>query len=238
MPPDTNDTDLRSLLDPAGAGGEEAVQRVATLAEQVYSILSRGLLMGAWGPDVRLSVRDLAQELSVSVTPVREAMNRLVNEGALSNADGRGFWTVKLDRPAYQEIMRIRIALEPVAASLAATRITETELDGLEQQNESLNEAIAQDNFAAALQIDTAFHLAIYEKAGQPLLNSMISSLLLRAGPTRTRLSGSYRKTLVGFAHHTRILDALRARDEVAVSTEIAADLRDGSNAILTELQP
>lgn len=216
--------------------GDESVRRSATLADQVYAIIARGLLMGAWGPDERISVPGLAQDLSVSVTPVREAMTRLVNEGALLIGDGRGFRTVRLFREQYREIVRIRIALEPVAAGLAAARITETEIAALHNRNESLSNAIDRGDFKAALEIDTGFHLALYEIADQPLLASMITSLLLRAGPTRTRLSGKYRKSRIGIAHHRSLLDALSARDADAASAAIAADLRDGSNAILSEL--
>jgi DNA-binding GntR family transcriptional regulator len=218
--------------------GDEVVQRSATLADQVYAIIARGLLMGAWGPDERLSVPGLAQDLSVSITPVREAMTRLVNEGALRNVDGRGFRTVRLDREQYREIVRIRIALEPMTAGLAVARIGDAQIAALHNRNESLSNAIAREDFKAALEIDTDFHLALYEIAGQPLLTSMITSLLLRAGPTRTRLSGKYRKSRIGIAHHRDLLEALRARDADAASLAVAADLRDGSNAILSELAP
>lgn len=236
MPVSRNHKDQPAVFDQEELLTEETVQRGTTLGDQVYAIVSRGLLMGAWEPDVRLSPRNLARELAVSVTPAREALTRLANEGALTTTGGRGFRTVRLNRERYQEIVHIRMALEPKAAGLAAERITDEAVAGLRQQNDSLGHAIAQDKFAAALQIDTAFHLAIYELSAQPLLVSMINSLLLRAGPTRTRLSGSYRKSLVGFDHHRRILDALAARDAAAVAEEVASDLRDGSRAILAEL--
>lgn len=224
-----------------GEGGsppEDEVQRGTTLADQVYEILSGRLLMGAWAPDTRLSVRMLADDLSVSITPVRDAMNRLANEGALVNVDGRGFRTVRLDREHYEEIVRLRLALEPMAAELATQRMEDAAIDTLAEQNEGLRSAIEQGNLAAALQIDTTFHMAIYEQARQPLLLSMINSLLLRAGPTRTRLSGDYRRSFRGVLHHRSIIEALRARDGTAVSAEIAADLRDGSTVILSELAP
>lgn len=221
---------------PATAFAQESVRRIGTLADQIYAILSRGLLMGAWEPDARLSVREIARELSVSVTPVREAMARLANEGALANEDGRGFRAIKLDHDSFKEIVRIRLALEPVAAGLAAAHATERVVADLELQNESLAQAITQDKFAAAIQIDIAFHMAIYELSNQPLLVSMIRSLLLRAGPTRRRLSGSYRKSLAGVGHHRRILAALRSNDAEVASAEIDADLRYGSSNILSEL--
>lgn len=215
---------------------DDGIHRGTTLAEQVYEILSGRLLMGAWAPDTRLSVRGLAEDLSVSITPVRDAMNRLANEGALDNIDGRGFRTVRLDRDQYEEIVRLRLAIEPMAAALATERMTGAAVDALEQQNERLGSAIEEGDLARALQIDTSFHMMLYEQAGQPLVLSMIGSLLLRAGPTRTRLSGDYRRSFRGVLHHRSIVEALRKRDGPAASAELAADLRDGSNVILAEL--
>ena len=237
MPPTQTDRDLYPVpQDQEELLSEEAIQRGTTLADQVYAIVSRGLLMGAWQPDVRLSVRGLAQDLAVSITPVREALTRLANEGALTIAEARGFHTVRLNRDRYQEIIHIRMALEPTATRLAATRMSDDAIAALRHQNESLIQAIARDNFAAALQIDTALHLAIYEGSEQPLLVSMINSLLLRAGPTRTRLSNAYRKSMLGVEHHNRILAALEARDPDAAAAEVASDLWDGSQAILAGL--
>lgn len=217
--------------------GEMAIERAATLADQVYENIARALLYGVWGPGERLPVRQFAQEMLISTTPVRDAMMRLANEGALTNPDGRGFWTVRLNKTDFKEMLNIRIALEGMAGEAATALMSRADIDRLEDLNESLRSAIAQDRFAAAQQVDTQFHLAFYEHAGMPLLNSMVMSMLRRGGPTRSRLQASYRKSLVGHTHHGRIIAALRARDAATVMAELRADLTDGANSIMTQLE-
>ncbi|GGE50269.1 GntR family transcriptional regulator [Primorskyibacter flagellatus] len=212
------------------------VFRNTTLTEQVYANLRRGMLMGVWKPDQRMSARQLSRTMNVSPTPVREAMMRLVNEGALEMTATREFRTPKLSRDAYAEITRMRMALEPMAAELAAPIISEAEIATLIRANESLEQAVSAEKFDVALEFDTEFHLGLYAAARQPLLLSTINALLLRAGPTRTRLSGEYRKSRTGLGHHKNIITALRSRDGQAARDEIAADLQDGSRVILAVL--
>ena len=213
-----------------------AVERGKTLTEQIYEKLQRGLLMGAFQPDLRLSTRKLSREMSVGLTPVREAMMRLVNEGALEMTDKRGFRTPLLNRAAYREIVGMRQALEPMAAGAAAKLITVKQINVIEKINENLRDAVNNDAFVKARELDTEFHLAIYQHAGQPLLAATIQSLLLRAGPTRTCLANDYRKTLTGYEHHRRIICALRDADASAAYEEVAQDIREGSAVILALL--
>lgn len=216
----------------------DGVERRETLADQVYDHVRRGLLLGAWCPGMRLSMRKVAGELEISVTPVREALLRLVNEGALETVANGSIQTPVLRRADYEEIVRIRSALEPMAGEIAAQMITPAEIDDLHARNEWLKTALAENRLDEALPIDTGFHLAIYRAARQPLLLSMIESLLTRAGPTRTRLPGIYRQSLVGYRHHRRIIDALEARDGAEVRAELAGDLSDGSAELLRNLYP
>lgn len=216
----------------------DGVERGHTLADQVYRHVRRGLLLGGWVPGARLSMRQIAIELGISVTPVREALLRLISEGALEAVANGSIHAPVLRQGDYEEIVRIRSALEPMAGEIAAQMITPVEIDDLYTRNEWLKTILLEDKLKEALPVDTGFHLAIYRAARQPLLLSMIESLLTRAGPTRTRLPGIYRKSMVGYRHHRRILEALRAHDGTAVRQEIASDLADGSAELLRVLYP
>lgn len=210
----------------------DVLPRSATLTEQVYARLRRGLLVGFWAPGVKLSARRIAREMDVSLTPVREAMMRLANEGALEVTDARAFRTPELTRETYGELVGIRLALEPMAAELAAVRMPRERVVELEALNERMAAHIAADEFDKALECDSEFHLTLYAEAAQPLLRDIIDSLLLRAGPIRTRLSHAYRKRLAGYNHHLRILDTLRRRDGPAARAEIASDISEGAKEI------
>lgn len=210
----------------------DTLDRAATLTDAVYQRLRRGLIVGAWEPGDRLSAREISRRMEVSLTPVREAMLRLANEGALELTETRTFRAPELNRAEYEEVLRIRLALEPMAAGLAAERITPEELDGIAAANDRMADLLGQDDYAQAYEADAEFHLGIYQAARQPHLRAIISSLLLRVGPTRTRLSRTYRKALMGYKHHLRILDALKAGDPVAARAELTSDITDGARLV------
>ncbi|SMF82327.1 transcriptional regulator, GntR family [Tistlia consotensis] len=224
--------------DPSAGGAAilDELSRGATLTDRVYARLRRGLLVGFWAPGEKLSARQIAREMNVSMTPVREAMMRLATEGALEMTETRAFRAPELGRAAYRELVRVRLALEPMAAGLAAARIEPSQVAAIEALNERLAAHLRQDQFHQALEVDSQLHLAIYEAAGQPLLLSIIDGLLLRAGPTRTRLSYAYRKSLAGYEHHRRLIAALRVHDAAAAEAEVAADLEEGAAMILNIL--
>ncbi len=226
-----------SAVDPIAESILDPLDRGASLTDRVYERLRRGLTVGVWEPGERLSARAIARDMSVSLTPVREAMLRLAKEGALELNESRTFLAPKLSTAEYGEVLRIRLALEPMAAGLAAERVAGDALDAIEASNERMAELLGADAFAAAFEADSEFHLAIYDAAEQPLLRSIISSLLLRVGPTRTRLSRGYRKALMGYNHHRRIIAALRAGDAQAARAELAADITDGAKLVLEALQ-
>lgn len=215
----------------------DTLDRGASLTDLVYERLRRGLIVGAWEPGDRISAREISRRMEVSLTPVREAMLRLANEGALELTETRTFRAPELNKAEYEEVLRIRLALEPMAAGLAAERITEEELAAIEADNERMAELLGRDEYATAYEADSEFHLRIYEAARQPHLRSIISGLLLRVGPTRTRLSRTYRKALMGYKHHLRILDALRARDPEAARAELTSDITDGARLVASCLK-
>ncbi len=220
--------DTASILD--------RLPRGATLTQRVYERLRRGLLVGFWAPGEKLSARNIAREMGVSQTPVREAMMRLANEGALEVSEARAFRTAELSSTQYRELVGIRLALEPMAAELAAARLTAAQIDQVEELNEGMAANIATETFGTAMEFDSAFHLMIYKEADQPLLLAIIDSLLLRAGPTRHRLSHAYRRSLAGYRQHCRIIEALRRHDGPGARALIAEDLSKGAAAILADL--
>ncbi|MCC3305202.1 GntR family transcriptional regulator [Sneathiella sp. HT1-7] len=222
--------------DPATRDLLGVVDRGPSLTDQVYEKLRHGLLMGVWSPGEKLTARKLSRDLGVSLTPAREAIMRLVNEGALDVSEKRTFSTVDLDCEQYKEVMRLRGALEPIAIELATPLFSDEEIKRLVDLNEQMKEMIGEERFNDALQIDSEFHLSICDRANQPFMRSIIDTLWLRAGPTRNRLSYSYRKRLIGYENHKRILAALQLRDAAAAAVAVARDLSEGAAAIVAVL--
>lgn len=212
------------------------VERGTTLTDQTYERLRRALLVGALKPGDKITGRQISKTLGVSLTPAREAIIRLANEGALEGASNRAFTVPILTRPRYEEILEIRLRLESLAASEAARRSDKAFIAELEEKNEAVARFIQAEDFAHALERDTEFHFAIYARAGKPVLLSMIDMLWLQIGPTRSLLSPGYQRGLKGHENHKAIISALAAGDPEAAGAAVAKDLREGGGYLLMQL--
>lgn len=214
------------------------VERKTTLTEQVYAQLRNGLLLGLWKPGEKLTARQLSRTLGVSLTPSREAIIRLANEGAIEVSETRMFSIPVIGPERYREINAIRMLLEPMATELAARKAPEALVDALEALNEDMRAKILAEEFDEALHMDSQFHLSIYAAAETPVLLRLIDTLWLQVGPIRNLLSREYRRQLVGYQNHRRMLQALRSRDAALAGEALRKDLSDGANAVLAVLGP
>jgi DNA-binding GntR family transcriptional regulator len=222
-------------------GGAEgligSVSRGSTLTDKVYEKLRQALLSGVWEPGQKITARSLSRDMEVSLTPVREAMMKLANEGALEISETRAFLVPLLSRAKYEEVTGIRMALEPLATEAAMPFITPKVIDRLEELNEHLKALIEDEQYNEALQTDSQFHHTIYTHADQEVLKSMIDALWLRVGPTRTLLSHTFRKRLVGYTNHKSIIAALRSGDVQAARAAVHHDISVGAQSLCKALK-
>lgn len=214
-----------------------SVSRGSTLTDKVYEKLRQALLRGVWEPGQKITARSLSREMNVSLTPVREAMMKLANENALEISETRAFLVPLLNRAQYEEVAGIRLALEPMATEAAVPFVTPKVLDQLEKLNERLRKLIEAEKFNEALQTDSEFHHTIYELADQEMLKGLIDMLWLRVGPTRTLLSHTFRKRLVGYDNHRQIISALRSGDVRASRAAIHHDISVGAESLCKALK-
>ncbi len=214
------------------------IERGATLADQIYARLRRDLLRGHFKPGEKITARKLARDLGVSLTPAREALARLAADGAIEISETRSFLVPRLSRERYLEISAIRKLLEPHAAALAAPKGGAALASRLARLNERMKERNVAEDFDAALEVDSEFHMAFYEAAEAPVLSRMIEALWLQVGPTRTLLSREYRMSLAGYRNHLAIIEAVRGREGEAAGRAIQKDLSDGIESLLATLDP
>ena len=212
--------------------------RGETLADQAYERLRQGMMSGSLKPEQVLSVRTVAAAFGVSLTPVREAIQRLVAERALTIENGRTIRVPRLDIETYREILRIRLELEYMAARDAAARIGDDEIDALERLAEAHRAAIEAGDAARTLAANTEFHLRLYRASGCDILCGIIESLWLRVGPTLNLLFPKYSGSLLGHEMHKVAIEALRRRDGDTVGRTMRDDLVHGSKYLLRLLKP
>lgn len=217
---------------------DEPLPRADTLADQAYRRLHHALLTGGLLPEQALTVRGVAESYGVSLTPVREAIQRLVAERALTVENGRTIRVPRLDVETYREILKIRLELEPMAARLAAHRMNNDEMERLDAVVAEHLAAIQAGQAHETLSANTDFHMSIYRASGQSILVGIIESLCLRVGPTLNLLFPQYCGSLTGHEAHLRAMDALHRRDGDALATAIREDLMHGSKYLLRLLKP
>ncbi len=216
----------------------ESSVRADTLSDQAYQRLHRALMTGGLLPEQVLTVRGLAEAYGVSLTPVREAIQRLVAERALVVENGRTIRVPRLDVETYREILKIRLELEPMAARDAAVHMDNAGMDRVEALAQLHRDAIVARDAHRTLAANTDFHISIYRASRQPILTGLIESLWLRVGPTLNLLFPTYCGSLTGVEMHAQAVEALRRRDGEALAHAIREDLTHGSRFLVRLLKP
>jgi DNA-binding GntR family transcriptional regulator len=209
------------------------------LNAQVYATLRSALLEGRLRPHQRLKIRDLASAMSVSETPVREAVMQLVRERALVLQTSRSLTVPRLSARQYVELRRIRFELEGLAAAEATPRIVPRAITDLEKLHARYLKAEIAANASEAVRLNWHFHSSIYKSADMPELFNLIEGLWLRSGPLLTYQYPHATPLYPGRHRHLDVIDALRDRDAAAVRAAIQADMMEGGARLvrlLTEL--
>jgi GntR family transcriptional repressor for pyruvate dehydrogenase complex len=204
------------------------ILRTSRLYEQIIEQIEGSILAGELKPGDQLPAeRELAQRFGVSRTAVREAVKALREKGLVEAFSGRGTFitngTSQAIRQSLDLMMKIsqpdggvhlaemRLILEPGIAALAATRVEE-------QHVTAMREAIAvmdgaRQNPDAFIEADLDFHLALAEAAANPLILSLLDSIVGLLREQRMRIFNVEGGPERGQFHHKRILAAIESRD-------------------------
>jgi len=203
------------------------LDRDETLAERVYAQLRAALVGGRLVPGQKLVHRQLALELGVSPTPVREALLRLVSDGAL-DLDARGIaWVPRLHPDRYAEIMELRVMLEGSAAAEAARVAGKADIAALAAIHARVMAARRNGDGAMLLAENERFHFGVIDIARMPVLRRIVESLWMQAGPTISLLTGLPRPLSPAGHPHDDLLRALAAQDAGAARAAVERDLRE-----------
>lgn len=182
--------------------------------ETAYDALLETIRRGVFAPGDRLREEDVGERLSLSRTPVREALRRLEAEGIVEHRPRIGAVIRKLSHGEIVELYEMRVVLERTAAQMAAQHGTEAEFDTLDEMNNHI--AAEHANPAVAAAINQDFHRGLYLACRNRFLLEAARALnnsLLLLGPT-TYTDEARIEIVVG--QHLAIIDALRARDSAA----------------------
>jgi len=210
------------------------IEHAGTLSEQVARLVRDRIVEGRLRAGEKIRPGDLAEELAVSPTPVREGLSRLASEGFVDARARRGFFVQEPDVDEVAQLYGIRAILDPAALELAGVPDA-GKLGELRALNARLRRAAPDPE--RAVDLDDRWHLELLAGCPNRVLLDLIRRFMKRTRPLEVAYMGS-RGTLdaVG-AEHDAILDALEGGELDAAVERLRRNMRSGLDPILRWLR-
>jgi len=195
--------------------------------DRVYRTLRTRVMHGEMTPGQALTLRGIGRDFDVSMTPAREAVQRLVAEGALTMSASGRVATPDLSNDRIEELASIRALLEPELASRALPRAHSALIDRMEAINAANTDAVMRGDEVTYVRTNLEFHRTLYLRAQSPAMLAMVETLWLQLGPTMRALYSRLRRNTPP-PHHRMILGALQAGDNPGLRLAIRTDVTQG----------
>lgn len=192
----------------------------------LFAQLQKDILTGKLKAGQKLTEQELCKEYKVSRTPIREALRQLETDGLVENILNRGAFVIGMSEQDYEDMFEMRKAYEMQAVRWAIERITEEEMDQLEETFEFMEFYTLRNDIDKMLTINTGFHQVIYDASHNRMLKKMLSTYqnFLKYKGTESVYGDDYLTTVL--EEHRAIFKAFKDKDAEAgvVAMEIHID--------------
>ncbi|WP_314038153.1 GntR family transcriptional regulator [Dietzia sp. CH92] len=219
--------------DPGASTGLEPVVREST-PSLIARTLRRAISDGTFPPGTQLGEAGLARSLGVSRGPLREAMQRLTQEGLLVSHRNRGLFVADLSPEAVQDMYLLRTTVETAALD----RVLDLGLgaqtaDALDAAVDVMAGLADEPRSAAMVAADLDFHHALVEAARSPRLSRVHETVLVETSMCLHAMRSTYTDAQARLTEHRAIADAVRAADPAPARTLLVEHMRDGLARVL-----
>ncbi len=203
------------------------------ISYKIYSLLRESIRKGEYPPGTRLKETQIAAELGVSRTPVREAIHKLERDGFVIMIPGKGAYVRGYDPEKLKELMEVRSLLEGYAAGLAAERCSEEFFDRLEGILGEFKDAVSKGDLPRYIKLATEFHEAIYRNCGNKKLLELIQSLRDQFFRLRISFLEIPEMAEESLRDHIELVRLMRKRDSRAVEDFVRRYIVKGMEVLL-----
>jgi len=203
------------------------------LREIVFESMREAILSGVLEPGERLMEIQLAEEMGVSRTPVREAINKLVLERLVTHVPRKGVVVSGFTKADIVEILVIRTSLEALICSIAAKKIKPRELKRLELLAKQISDEHGKGNLKKSNQLNDKFHEIIYKTAESPRIYDFLNTLheyITKFIQVAYSKPGRSEEVWV---EHNAIIEALRQHDSSAAEAAAKSHVENSNKAYL-----
>ncbi|MCW5254139.1 MULTISPECIES: GntR family transcriptional regulator [unclassified Streptomyces] len=208
------------------------IAKPVTVHEAVLHELRKWLFSGRLTPGQPLRQEAIAEELGVSVVPVREALKTLETEGQVTYRPRRGFSVTYLGMDELIELCDIRCNLESLAVTRGLPNLTEEDLATMDRLLDEMAASAESGRMIELGRLDRRFHFLVFERAGMPQLLRLITQLWDKSDPYRAMFFSDDNLRRYDRKAHDEILAATRRRDAV----ELCALLDEHRRSALNKL--
>lgn len=207
------------------------------LREIVSDALRQAIRDGILPPGERLMEIPLAEELGVSRTPIREAIRILEQEGLIVMIPRRGTYVADMSLKDVTEVFELRSILEELAAELAAERITNEEIEALEQHLVEIGNYMNENNLDKVVQADILFHEILYKASRNDRLVEMINNLREQTLRFRTLSMSQTGRLAKTWDEHRQLVEAISDRDVERARQIARIHMEESEKTLLAGMQ-
>jgi DNA-binding GntR family transcriptional regulator len=186
-----------------------------SLKEKAYQIIKEKLLSMEFQPGARIREDLLAEEIAISRTPVREAINKLIAEGFINNIPRRGLFFIKMEKNEILDLLDAREALEVLSVHKCIEKISPVQFRGLEKILDDCEQALRSEKYARCNELDSLFHLEIARISGNKKLIGFCRDIedFMRIARAVEKETQTKKKFLCALEEHRAILKNIEAKD-------------------------
>ena len=196
------------------------------IRNDVYEALRGWIVLGQLEPGEKLKDKELATQLGVSRTPVREALRKLEDEGLVESASNRWTRVTPVTLGEAKRIYPIISSLEMLALDLAFPSLSESQLSQMQRANDDLQEALHDGDPHAAVSADTALHQVLIDAADNPDLAGLLEQLKTKYERLELAYFSDFASLTASYQEHQALLSALADRDREAAKDLLAENWR------------
>ncbi len=199
--------------------------------EQVYQKLREQILFGEMAPGQAVTIQGLTASLGAGMTPVREAIRRLISDGALVFQGNRRVSVPHLTAHDIEQINYLRKSIESELTRRATARLVTADIMRLSSIDKALDNAIENGNIEGYLRRNFEFHETLYAQADAPVMAELADRLWLRFGPSLRVVCGRFGTQSLP-DRHKDVLGALERGDPEEAAQAIALDVEQGMEQV------
>jgi len=209
------------------------IERHQTLREKILETIREAILKGTLKPGEKVAEPELAERFGISRTPIREAFRQLESEGYLTVIPRKGAVVTALSEQDVQEFYAIKSILEGYAAELAASRLTEKDIEKLKTLNAKLKKLADQGDVKAFFRIHNEFHDLFIRAAGNHKLVELIHQLGMKFNRLRMASLSIQGRMDISVAEHERLIEAFIDQNGIQAENLVKKTAAIGGQVLL-----